>query len=197
MLAEGFQHVIRRESRELDIKLGEILGDWKPAMQYARVPSLAFSEVTGAKHSLLTPDKANAVYMAGLTLALSDQDPDYPALLLGNYIFGGSSLASRLGDRIRQKDGLSYGVGSGFTAGLEDKVARFSIYAICNPDNIGKVEAAVLEELERLLKEGITAEELAKAKQGYLQSRELDRSDEGYVSSRLERSLRLVGRAHV
>jgi zinc protease len=172
-------------------KFAEILGDWKAKQSYERIPSQAFLEVPGGKQSILTPDKANAVYYAGLVVPLSDQHPDYPALLLGNYIFGGSSLASRLGDRIRQKDGLSYGVGSGFTAGLEDKVARLSIYAICNPDNIGKVEAAVLEELERLLKEGITAEELAKAKQGYLQSRELDRSDEGYVSSRLERSLRL------
>ena len=39
----------------------------------------------------------------------SDTDPDYPALRIGNFIFGGSTLASRLGDRIRQKDGLSTG----------------------------------------------------------------------------------------
>ena len=85
--------------------------------------------------------------------------------MLGNFIFGGSSLSSRLGDRVRQKEGLSYGVGSGFTAGTEDKVGRLSINAICNPANIGKVETAVLEELERLLKDGVTADELDKAKQ--------------------------------
>ncbi len=172
-------------------KLGEILADWKPAMPYARIESLAFGDVKGAKHSVLTPDKANAVYMAGLTLPLSDQDPDYPALLLGNYIFGGSSLASRLGDRVRQKEGLSYGVSSGFTAGSEDKLARFSIGAICNPANVGKVEAAVLEELQRLLKDGVTADELEKARRGYLESRQLSRSSDNYISNRLERSLRL------
>jgi zinc protease len=172
-------------------KMGEILGDWKPAMSYARIESLAFADVSGAKHSLLTPDKANAVYMAGLTLALSDQDPDYPALLLGNYIFGGSSLASRLGDRVRQKEGLSYGVSSAFMADAEDKRARFMIGAICNPANIGKVEAAVLEELQRLVKEGITPEELEKARRGYLESRQLSRASDPYITSRLERSLRL------
>jgi zinc protease len=122
---------------------------------------------------------------------MDDQDPDYAALVLGNYIFGGSSLASRLGDRVRQKEGLSYGVSSGFFAGSEDKVARLSIGAICNPANIGKVETAVLEELEKLLKDGVTADELAKAKQGYLQSRELSRSSDLYVMGRLARSLRL------
>ena len=43
----------------------------------------------------------------------SDDDPDYPALLLANYMFGGGFLNSRLAVRIRQKEGLSYGVGSG------------------------------------------------------------------------------------
>jgi zinc protease len=152
---------------------------------------VAFTAVPGGKHSILTPDKANATYSAGLMLAMSDQDPDYPALVLGNYILGGSSLASRLGDRVRQKEGLSYGVFSGFQARADDKTASFSIGAICNPENIGKVEAAVLDELTKLLKDGVTAEELEKAKRGYLESRQLTRSNDLMVMSRLQRSRRL------
>jgi len=172
-------------------KVNELLGGWKSTQAYERIAPQAFLDVSGGKQSILTPDKANAVYTAGLTIAMDDQHPDYPALLLGNYVFGGGSLASRLGDRVRQKEGLSYGVSSGFSAGSEDKVARLSIGAICNPANIGKVETAVMEELERLLKDGVTADELAKARQGYLQSRELSRSSDFSVMSRLERSLRL------
>jgi zinc protease len=130
--------------------------------------------------------------MAGLTFAMDDQHPDYPALVLANYLFGGSSLASRLGDRVRQQEGLSYSVGSNFSAGSEDKVARLSIGAISNPANIGKVETAVMEELERLLKDGVAADEFAKARQGLLQSRELSRSSDSYVMGRLDRSLRLA-----
>ena len=172
-------------------KVGQILEGWKAKAAYSRIESVAFTSVTGGKQSILTPDKANATYSAGLIIALSDQDPDYPALMLGNYIFGGSSLASRLGDRVRQKEGLSYGVSSGIFADADDKVAEFSIRAICNPANIGKVEAAVLEELQRILKEGVTAEELDKAKRGYLQSRELLRSNELVLANRLNRTLRL------
>ncbi len=172
-------------------KVNELLAGWKSDQTYARIASQAFLDVSGGKQSILTPDKANAVYMAGLTIAMDDQHPDYPALMLGNYLFGGSSLASRLGDRVRQKEGLSYGVSSNFSAGSEDKVARLSIGAICNPANIGKVETAVREELERLLKDGVTADELVKARQGLLQSRELARSSDGFVMSRLDRSLRL------
>jgi predicted Zn-dependent peptidase len=43
---------------------------------------------------------------------LRDDDPDYAALVMGNYIIGGGFLNSRLATRIRQKEGISYGVGS-------------------------------------------------------------------------------------
>ncbi len=172
-------------------KVAEILDGWKAKQPYARVESVAFTAVPGGKHSILTPDKANAVYSAGLVIPMSDNDPDYPALLMGNFVFGGSSLASRLGDRVRQKEGLSYGVGSGLTARSEDKLTSFSIGAICNPENIGKVEAAVLDELTKLLKDGISADELEKAKNGYLESRQLNRSNEFFVMGRLERTMRL------
>ena len=54
---------------------------------------------------------------------MKDDDPDYPALVMGNYVFGGGSLSSRLGDRVRQKEGLSYGVGSFFSADSLDSAA--------------------------------------------------------------------------
>lgn len=173
-------------------RISGILADWKPAQQdYARIEQQAFVQIPGSKHSISTPDKANASYVAGLTIAMNDQDPEYAALVIGNFIFGGGSLSSRLGDRIRQKEGLSYGVGSSFTAGTEDQLARWSINAICNPANIGKVQRAVEEELALLLKDGVTAEELDKAKRAWLQSRELARSSDFFIADRLERGLRL------
>jgi zinc protease len=189
---EGELVIVGDFDRESTLKqVAEILAGWKPTQSYARIDRKAFLNVPGGKHSILTPDKANANYLAGLTIAMDDQDPDYPALVLGNFIFGGGSLSSRLGDRVRQKEGLSYGVGSSFTAGTEDKVGRLTINAICNPGNIGKVESAVYEELNRLLKDGVTTDELEKAKQAWLQSRELSRSSDFFVTDRLERGLRL------
>jgi zinc protease len=91
---------------------------------------------------------------------------------------------------VRQKEGLSYGVGSQITASSEDEVASLALNAICNPANIGKVKTAIREELDRLLKDGIPADELEKARQGILQTRERQRSDESYLMTRLQRSLR-------
>ena len=56
-------------------------------------------------------------------------DPDYPALLVANYLFGGSGLNSRLMLRVRQKDGLTYGVASQLSAGEIDHAGHFGISA--------------------------------------------------------------------
>ena len=98
--------------------------------------------------------------------------------MLGNFILGGGSLSSRLGDRVRQKEGLSYGVGSGFNAQATNDRAVFYLYAITNPDNMEKVVSAIAEEVEKIRKEGITEEELAAAKKGYLQEQIVARSND-------------------
>jgi len=89
---------------------------WKAAKPYARIAMPLTAEVTGAQHNINTPDKANATYHAGLTMPVGDDHPDYAALVIGNFILGGGSLSSRLGDRLRQKEGLSYGASSNLVA---------------------------------------------------------------------------------
>jgi len=77
--------------------------------------------VGGEKIVIETPDKANAFYFAGQALAIKDSEPGYAPLEVANFLFGGGTLASRLGTRVRQKDGLSYGVASRFTADALDQ----------------------------------------------------------------------------
>jgi zinc protease len=162
--------------------LQKTLSDWKAAKPYARIPMPVVGHQTCDRQSIDTPDKANANYNAGLVFPLRDDDPDYPALVMGNYIFGSGTLASRLGDRIRQKEGLSYGVSSSLTASSWDQRATLTITAICNPENMRRLEKAAREELDRLLRDGVTKDELEQAKQGYLQSRKVGRaSDQALV----------------
>jgi zinc protease len=147
-------------------------------MPYARIDVRGASDISPARHTIQTLDKANAVYYAGLVLPLSDSDPDYPALVIGNHILGSSGLSSRLGDRIRQQEGFSYSVRSSFRANNLDPRAQFTIYAISNPSNMDKLADAVVEEIHRLLDEGVSAEELAEAKRGYLQRQQLGRNSD-------------------
>ena len=61
---------------------------------------------------LRTPDKQNATMAVRLALPLTDNDADYPALTLANHLLGQGGN-SRLWKRMREKEGLSYDVGSG------------------------------------------------------------------------------------
>ncbi|HYO84134.1 MAG TPA: pitrilysin family protein, partial [Bryobacteraceae bacterium] len=85
------------------------LGDWKSPAPHTRIPR-DYHAVEAVSRSFETPDKANATILLGTNLKVSDEHPDHPALVLGNYLLGGGFLNSRLATRIRQKEGLSYGV---------------------------------------------------------------------------------------
>jgi zinc protease len=132
-----------------------------------------------------TPDKANAVYLAALAFPLTDIDPDYPAMKVGNFILGGSGLSSRLAARVRGEKGLSYTIGSSVGVGSQDPVATFEVFAITNPANIGQVDALVAAEIDRFLKDGVTAEELEAAKKAFLEQRKVSRSDDGGLTGQL------------
>ena len=165
--------------------LKQTLGGWKAASPYARIATPTPEGLSASQHRLNTPDKANATYTSGLMFALRDDDRDYPAVVLANFILGGGSLSSRLGTRVRQQEGLSYSVGSSFSASPLDKRANFTISAICNPQNIGRVEKAVRDELERLVRDGVTQDELDQAKQGYLRAQKVRRTTDGALAALL------------
>lgn len=171
------------DSERITDTLKKIFSSWNSSNGYTRVER-PFREISPINRSVETPDKANAVFIAGMPLAVSDDHADYPALVLGNYMLGGGFLNSRLAVRIRQKDGLSYGVRAYLTASAKDDRGSFSTWAIAAPQNIDNVESAFREEVERALRTGFTTEEIVAAKSGFLQSREVNRSqDTGLVGT--------------
>ena len=60
--------------------------------------------------------------------------------MMANQMFGGGFISSRLANRLRQQDGLSYGARSFLTVGSFDENATFGAYAICAPENLDRVE---------------------------------------------------------
>jgi zinc protease len=166
-------------------QVDDALKGWKAATPYRRIERPAVPGVKGERVEIDTPDKENAVWVAALGLPLDDSDPDEPALAVGNYLFGGGPLSSRLADRVRQKEGLSYGVGSQYQSEAVDKSSRFMMYAICNPKNVDKVDRAMLEELDKLRKSGMTEQELAEAKKAYLAMLKNGRADDQFLLAQL------------
>ena len=158
-------------------------GDWKSPKPYQRI-SIPYQAIPAIDINLETPDKANAVYQAGMNLKIRDDNPDYPALVLGNYLLGGSA-DSRLWRRIREQEGLSYNVATSLTASAFEERGEFKIYAIYAPQNRNRVEKAVDEELARVLRDGFSAEEIELAKTGYLEARRIARGQDKALAERL------------
>ncbi|MFY0582453.1 M16 family metallopeptidase [Cystobacter fuscus] len=182
------------DAQALQAQVAELFGDWKSPAPYERVPSRPYK--TGAQALVVeTPDKANALFFAGEGLALRDDSPDYPALVLGNFLLGGGFLNSRLATRVRQKDGLSYTVSSSLGAGALDPVGMFSTFAIYAPQNAERLETAMREEVEKVLQKGFGAQELEQARAGLLEYRRTGRADDGGRRARSPRTSSMTARS--
>ncbi len=161
-----------------------LFGAWKSPAPFERIPAV-YQDPGPQKVVLKTPDKANAFFLAGMNLALRNDDSVFAPLVLGNYMMGGGFLNSRLAVRIRQHDGISYGVGSNLGASSLDRSGAFQTFAIYNPENVVRLETAFNEEVARVLQSGYTADELDKARQGWLQQRELGRARDASLAGTL------------
>jgi zinc protease len=177
------------ESSEVLSVLSRTLEGWKNAQPYARIERPYQVGLKPAKETIETPDKANACYFAAQRMPLKDSDPDYPALVAGNFILGGGSISSRIADRLRQKGGLSYTALSIFSASPLDPFANLIFLAIYNPSNVTKVVSGVEDELSKILKGGVTPAELDRAKAGYLRQQEVLRTNDNMLATTLAENL--------
>jgi len=179
------------DEAQVKATIKEEFASWKSPKPFTRIPQI-FKDLKGQSTSIETPDKANAFFLAYQPIKMKDSNPDYPAMELSNYMLGGGSgLSSRLMNRIRQKDGLSYGVGSQFSVHPIDEFGAFLGYAIYAPENLAKLEAAFKEEIEKVLKEGFTQKEIEEAKKSLTQARQVSRSQDNSLSGLLNSNLYL------
>jgi zinc protease len=155
---------------------GDLFGNWKSPIGYRRVIT-AYRKTEPGNVKIETPDKQNATLLAGMQIRISDEDPDYPAMELANYMLGGS-FGSRLVHRIREQEGLSYGVRSGFQAPTKMDSGDFMASLIAAPQNVPKAQASLKDELARALSEGFSGEEVAAAKKALLEEEVINRSQD-------------------
>ncbi len=88
---------------ELSKLAEDAFANWRTEVDQARINTPAQCEIPGSTSEIETPDKENAVFYAGMHIRMRDDHPQYPPLLVGNYIFGAGALSSRLGDRVRAR----------------------------------------------------------------------------------------------
>ncbi len=173
-------------------QLDTMFAGWKTRSPYTTMVNRLFA-TTATRDTIDTPDKANAMFIAGATFPISDQGPDYAPMTLANYMLGGGTLTSRLTERIRVKDGLSYATQSVFAADPRVPSAQFIALAIHAPQNGPKVIADFFDVIDSTRAAGFTADELAKAKTGLEQLHRLARSSDAALATQFVNDM-LLGR---
>ena len=135
-------------------------------------------------------DDTEQVHLVMGGRSIPRSDPDREALDVVNHVLGGG-LSSRLFDEIRERRGLAYSVFSGVASYAD--AGAWSVYAGSMPEHSHEVESLVRQEVDRLIADGITADELEIA-QGYLTgSFEMSLEDSGARMSRLGGQLTVLG----
>jgi zinc protease len=152
----------------------DLLGNWNTAKPYKPLPS-PFKKVAPINEKIETPDKANAEFLAGERFQMSQNDADYPAIVLASYMFG-EPITSHISDRIRNREGLSYGANARIAVPAEGDAALLTGTVSLNPAVGPKVEFSFMDELKKVYTNGFGAAELAEAKKAYLDARVIGRS---------------------
>jgi zinc protease len=204
--AKAFYHQFYGASNAVVSVVGDFNGDdvkevvkdelsgWTSPKPYMRVPR-PWTALPAANFKIETKDKQNALMMVKTTAPLREDDKEFQALRLGTTIFGGGAAGgSRLTDRIRQKDGLSYSVGAFAVGGQFNANATWEAEAIFAPQNEAHVQSDFYEELARARKDGFTNEELDHANESIRLELRLSRAQDetlaGLIESLIERDKR-------
>lgn len=138
------------------------LGDWQgPRPNVTTLPLPA----AGAQRVVVPiPGKVQSDIAVGCQ-AVPRSDPDFYAVRVANTILGQFGLMGRLGEVVREEQGLAYYAYSAQDADLDG--GGWFVYAGVNPEDVELAESSILAQLDRLAGEPVSAEELADS-QAYL-----------------------------
>jgi zinc protease len=136
-------------------------GDWRAPAGPLVEPPPAPRATSRQRLVLPMMNKAQAEVAYGFT-SVTRRDSDYYALTLMNNVFGQYGLGGRLGDSIRERQGMAYYVFSSFDANLAE--GPLVIRAGVAPANVDRTIASIDEEVRAIVKDGVTSSELADAK---------------------------------
>lgn len=138
-----------------------------------------FKPVAARRFVIDTPEKENGVLATYVTLPVALNDDDVAALMVANWILGGSyGLSNRIVNRIRQQEGLSYGAASMLDLQSFGNNTNWFISVIAAPQNLKQAEESLLDILKSAYQDGVTQEELDAAKAGFIDWRMVNRSQD-------------------
>lgn len=173
------------DKKEVDKQMQTIFGSWNAKTPYVNINEKYF-DIKGRTEIINISDKSNAALAGNVNLSISQKDIDYPAVYMANQLLGGGAfLGSRIPQRLREKEGFSYGAGSFLNVNETDAVGNWGLYAFFNPKFQKQLDTALLDEINKAIKDGFTQDELSKSKASWLQGEQTILGMDNAVASTL------------
>jgi len=166
--------------------LASRLSGWRagPARTF---PAAAVPSPSPGRENVTMPDKASADVVLAEPSTLARRDSDYLPCILANAALGQSALSSRLGVRVRDTAGLTYGIHSSFSA--THLPGPFYVSVTVKPENRDAAVAATLDEIARFLAEGMSEKELANEKSSRIGKFKVDLASNAGIANAIDAAL--------
>jgi zinc protease len=153
------------DAQEVFDDLERRFGGWKGSAEGCKEPDLSVSPPSEIRQERVTlPDKMQADMVLG-TIAITRKSPDYFPAVVANTILGKFGMMGRLGESVREEQGLAYYVYSSVEA--NSAPSPWIVIAGVNPANVDKAVSSILAEIDRIREEPVSEEEL-KDSQDYI-----------------------------
>jgi zinc protease len=171
------------EARDAVSQVKRALGGWqvKGQREPLELPALKLLKKTISKHHRISGKSQSDIVIG--TNAPRRKDPEYMSASLGNNILGQFGMMGRIGDSVREKAGLAYYAYSSLYAGIGP--GSWEVSAGVNPMNVERASGLIVDELKRLVQEGVTEDELADSKANYIGRLPLSLESNGGVAGAL------------
>ena len=178
------------DKKQLTIFLQNTFGKWSSKSAYAPVEPKYF-DIKGTTETIKTPDKTNAMLGGAINIKLSRKDADYPATVMANELLGGGAfLSSRIPQRLRENEGMSYGAGSYMDVQYKYNTGTWGVYAFFNPLYKGRLDSALHQEIDKAISKGFTQDELTKSVGSLLEQNKTAMGGNEFLASQIKNFMR-------
>jgi zinc protease len=148
-------------SQVIDL-LASTIGRWAPAVKAGDTTAPAVAPLDSIRRkNVVMPGKTQTDLVIG-TPALSRSDPDFQAAVLANTVLGVFGMMGRLGERVREQQGLAYYAYSSLEA--DKGPGPWAAVAGVDPANVERAIASIEDEISRMATELAPEEELDDSK---------------------------------
>ena len=162
------------------------LESWDPGPP-PQVPAVSVPQATAVQTVVRMPDKANADVVLLEPFDLTRTDETFLACSLANSALGQSSLTSRLGVRVRDTEGLTYGIHSSFHA--THVPGPFIVSVTVKPESRDAAVASTLDEIARFVRGGVEEKELANEKSSRIGKFKVDLASNAGIAQAIDAAI--------